>query len=90
VIHQLEARDLVARVPSLLDRRSHSLRVTAHGRQALRRMERLVLRHEAEFASVLTPEERETLIRLLVRLYDRRDGEARRPRGTTRIRGSER
>jgi DNA-binding MarR family transcriptional regulator len=90
VIHQLEARDLVARVPSPVDGRSHSLFVTANGRQALRRMERLVLRHEAEFASVLTPEERETLVRLLVRLYDRRGGEAPRPRGTTRIRGSKR
>lgn len=90
VIHQLEARGLVERMPSQLDKRSHSLHVTAQGRQAVRRMEKLVLRHEAEFASVLSADERETLIRLLVRLYEPRSGHALRPRGATPRARSER
>jgi len=90
VIHQLAARGLVARMPSHRDKRSHSLQVTARGRQAVRRMERLVLRHEAEFASVLSAEERETLIRLLRRLYEPRTGSALQPRAATRRARSER
>ena len=39
------------------------------GVAALRRMERLVLRHEEEIAGALTPAERRTLMRLLARLY---------------------
>ena len=90
VIHQLEARGLVRRVPSRRDKRSHSLHVTAGGRQAMRRMEKLVLRHEAEVASVLSAEERETLVRLLIRLYERRSGPALQPGGSTRRARSER
>jgi DNA-binding MarR family transcriptional regulator len=69
VLHRLEARGLVARRPSPRDRRSHALVVTAAGQAALRRMEKLVARHQARFASVLTAAERETLTRLLKRLY---------------------
>ena len=72
VVHQLEARGLVVRAPSPHDRRSHALRLTPEGRRALVRMERLVARHEAEFASALSDEERRTLIELLTRLYARR------------------
>jgi DNA-binding MarR family transcriptional regulator len=90
VIHQLEARGLAERTPSQRDKRSHSLHLTAKGSQAIRRMEKLVLRHEAEFASILSADERETLIRLLMRLYERRSGHAREPRGETRRARSER
>lgn len=90
VVHQLEARGLVERRSSQQDARSHSLYVTAPGGRALARMERLVLRHEAKFASVLSADERETLVRILARLYERSGGDASRPRGTTRTRRSER
>lgn len=71
VIHRLERRGLVERLASPLDRRSHELHVTREGRAALRRMEKLVLRHEAEIAEGLTPAERTTLMRLLARLGPR-------------------
>lgn len=74
VVDELEARGLVKRTPSLHDGRSHLLRFTGKGRHAFRRMEKLVLRHEASFASELSAGERETLIGLLVRLYERRGG----------------
>ncbi|MGB8932053.1 MAG: MarR family transcriptional regulator [Anaeromyxobacteraceae bacterium] len=76
VVDELEARGLVKRTPSLQDGRSHLLCFTGKGRLAVRRMEKLVLRHEASFASVLSAAERETLIGLLARLYERRRGRA--------------
>ena len=84
VVDALEARGLVKRAPSLQDGRSHLLRFTGKGKQALRRMEKLVLRHEASFASVLSGAERETLIGLLARLYERRRGRAPKAGGPTR------
>ncbi|HEX9053485.1 MAG TPA: MarR family transcriptional regulator [Gemmatimonadales bacterium] len=69
VLHQLEARGLVERQPSPEDRRSHALHLTRKGRQALRRMEALVLVHEEEIAAALSPAERRTLLELLARLY---------------------
>jgi DNA-binding MarR family transcriptional regulator len=72
VIHRLERLGLVARTRSRNDARSHALRVTSGGRAALRRLERLVRRHEEEIARVLTPAERRTLMRLLARLYEDR------------------
>lgn len=68
VIHQLETRGLVERLAAPQDRRSHSLHVTRDGRAALRRMEKLVLRHEAEIAEGLSDDERKTLMSLLARL----------------------
>lgn len=70
VIQQLEARGLVERRPSPEDRRSHALHLTREGRAGLRRMERLVLRHEAEIAGGLSPAERRTLMGLLERLHE--------------------
>lgn len=66
VIQRLATRGLVERLP--LDRRSHSLHLTREGRAALRRMEKLVLRHEAEIAQELSAAERTTLMQLLARL----------------------
>ncbi|HET9596253.1 MAG TPA: MarR family transcriptional regulator [Anaeromyxobacteraceae bacterium] len=82
-VDQLEGRGLVERIPSQQDKRSHSLCFTARGKRAVRRMEQRVLRHEAEFARVLSARERETLVGLLVRLYDRDGGKAGR-RGRAR------
>jgi DNA-binding MarR family transcriptional regulator len=68
VIRQLETRGLVERLASPQDRRSHALHVTREGRAALRRMEKLVLRHEARIAKDLSADERRTLMRLLARV----------------------
>ena len=77
VVDQLEGRGLIIRWPSLHDKRSNCLRLTAKGRKALRRMETRVLQHEDEFTEVLSAEERETLVRLLMRLYSRTDESSR-------------
>jgi DNA-binding MarR family transcriptional regulator len=69
VVNALEERGLINRIPSEQDRRSHCLALTGPGRDALARMEALVLAHETEFTKVLTPEELATLTRLLERLY---------------------
>lgn len=69
VVDQLEARGLIVREPSPHDKRSHCLRLTDEGRVSLRRMQELMRRHEDEFTRVLTPDERELLIRLLERLH---------------------
>ncbi|MGE5548551.1 MAG: MarR family winged helix-turn-helix transcriptional regulator [Solirubrobacterales bacterium] len=70
VVDQLEGRGLIVRAPSPTDRRSHCLELTPAGRGELARMEHLVAAHEAEATGKLTPDERQTLIRLLIRLVD--------------------
>lgn len=77
VIDQLEKRGLIIREPSPSDKRSYCLRLTGKGRMALRRMETLVLRHEDEFTKVLSADERQLLIDLLMRLYNRAKAEQR-------------
>jgi len=73
VVDKLERRRLIIRGPSPVDKRSHCLELTQEGRAALRRMETLVLRHEDEFTKVLSVDERQFLIRLLMRLCARGD-----------------
>jgi DNA-binding MarR family transcriptional regulator len=69
VVDQLEGRGLIIRKPSPTDKRSYCLQLTNQGRAALRRMETLVLRHEAEVTKALSADERQLLIGLLTRLY---------------------
>ncbi len=75
VVDQLEARGLIVREPSPSDKRSHCLRLTAAGAAELPRMQRLMRRHEDEFAQPLSADERRTLIELLARLHERCEGE---------------
>lgn len=75
VVDQLEARELIVREPSPSDKRSHCLRLTAGGAAELPRMQRLMRRHEDEFAQPLSADERRTLIELLARLHERCEGE---------------
>lgn len=76
VVDRLEAQGWVARAASGRDLRTYALEPTRKGRLALARMEALVLRHEAEVAAALTPGERQTLMRLLARLYEGDGGRA--------------
>ena len=71
VVDQLEERRLIIRWPSPNDKRSNCLRLTDRGSMVLRRMEARVLRHEDEFTKALSADERQLLVRLLVRLYSR-------------------
>lgn len=72
VIHRFEAQGLVVRMPSARDRRSNALRITAVGRARLQRIEALTLEREAELTDALTAQERQVLIRLLLRVYEGR------------------
>ncbi len=72
VIHRFEAQGLVVRMPSARDRRSNALRITAVGRARLHRIEALTLEREAELTDALTAQERQVLIRLLLRVHERR------------------
>ena len=69
VVDQLEARGLIVREPSPVDKRSYCLGLTDRGRTAVQRLQTLVLQHEDEFTKVLTADERQFLIRLLMRLH---------------------
>jgi DNA-binding MarR family transcriptional regulator len=71
VVDQLEGRGLIIRWPSPNDKRSNCLRLTNEGSMALQRMQTLVLQHEDEFTKALSTDERQVLVRLLMRLYGR-------------------
>lgn len=73
VIDQLEARGLAVRGRSPTDRRTHCLELTAKGRAAMRRIERLAREHEQAFAAHLSAGERAELVRLTTKLYAGRD-----------------
>lgn len=77
VVDQLEARGLIVREPSPVDKRSYCLGLTGRGRAAMKRLESLVVQHEDEFSKVLTADERQFLIQLLLRLHSQpREGAA--------------
>jgi DNA-binding MarR family transcriptional regulator len=67
VLDQLEERGLLERRQGE-DRRTNGLWLTKEGRALLGRMKRRVLAHEKRIAERLSPEERRTLLELLVRL----------------------
>ncbi len=61
-------RGWIRREVSADDRRRFSLYITTRGEQMLRRVASIIPRHEDEFTSALTPEERQTLKSLLRKL----------------------
>lgn len=69
VLHRFEADGLVVRRRSPDDARSHSLQMTDAGTATLRRLEKVVLRYDEEFARVLSPRQRDQLTAALMRLY---------------------
>jgi DNA-binding MarR family transcriptional regulator len=68
MLNELERRKLARRVASPHDRRSHSLFLTATGRQMLARFRRLALEHERRACRTLSAEEKRTLLELLGRI----------------------
>lgn len=61
-------RGWIRREVSAHDRRRFSLFITERGEQMLRRVASIIPQHENEFASALTPEERQTLKALMRKL----------------------
>ena len=69
-IDELETKGLVERRPHPGDRRAHALHITAEGRQTLARGRQLARRAQDELLAPLSPDEREQLHSLLLRLAE--------------------
>jgi DNA-binding MarR family transcriptional regulator len=65
VLDELEGRGLTRRVPSTVDRRSHSLHLTRGGQLLLARAKALAARHEARCVEKIGPANHKTLIDIL-------------------------
>jgi DNA-binding MarR family transcriptional regulator len=65
LLDSLEHRDLVSRIRSATDRRSHALHLTARGRTALAQFRRLAAEHERHVADKIGKENRERLLQIL-------------------------
>lgn len=65
LLDSLEERDLVSRVLSATDRRSHALHLTARGKTALAQFKRLAAEHERHVAEKIGKENREHLLQIL-------------------------
>lgn len=70
IIDELEDRELLQRIAVPNDRRVQALAPTAAGLAAYARARDAVRAHEAELLSVLSPEENETLLRLLRKIRE--------------------
>ncbi|NOJ50599.1 MarR family winged helix-turn-helix transcriptional regulator [Bradyrhizobium archetypum] len=65
LLDSLEQRDLVSRIKSATDRRSHALHLTARGRTALAQFKRLAAEHERHVAEKIGKGNREKLLQIL-------------------------
>jgi DNA-binding MarR family transcriptional regulator len=65
LLDSLEHRDLVSRVPSATDRRSHALHLTPRGRAQLTQFKRLAAEHERHVAEKIGKDNREQLLQIL-------------------------
>lgn len=61
----LEERQLIQRLRSTEDRRSHSLHLTAEGQRVLKRAQALAMEHEAKLESILGADHRSRLLQIL-------------------------
>lgn len=68
MIDKLEKSDWVMRHPSTVDRRRHALRLSDTGKRLMDRMSGRVLEHDNELTRALTPEERGSLMSLLLKI----------------------
>ncbi|MBV9133715.1 MAG: winged helix-turn-helix transcriptional regulator, partial [Chloroflexi bacterium] len=68
LVDTLESQGLARRIRSREDRRANAVELTAKGRRALTRADKLMEECEAQFVGVLEPLERQQLTRMLERL----------------------
>ncbi|WP_165223631.1 MarR family winged helix-turn-helix transcriptional regulator [Affinirhizobium pseudoryzae] len=71
MVKRLMARGFIERRSSAVDRRRHEMRLSTSGQEVLGRVHGIIDRHEKDFCSVLSEDERRDLIRMLRRLYER-------------------
>lgn len=69
LLHNLEERGLAVRVRCKSDRRSHGIFLTKRGETILQELKQLIRDAEEKHMAQLSPEERETLLSLLRRLF---------------------
>ena len=65
LLDSLEHRDLVSRVRSTTDRRTHALHLTKRGKTALAQFRRLAAEHERHVADKIGKENRQRLLQIL-------------------------
>jgi DNA-binding MarR family transcriptional regulator len=65
LLDSLEHRDLLSRIRSATDRRSHALHLTARGKTALAQFKRLAAEHERHVAEKIGKANREKLLEIL-------------------------
>lgn len=65
LLDSLEHRDLVSRVRSATDRRSHALHLTPRGKASLSKFKRLAAEHERHVSEKIGEENRERLLQIL-------------------------
>jgi DNA-binding MarR family transcriptional regulator len=70
LIERLEARNLLKRLPSIVDRRSYVLHLTSEGRKALTRMRAIVYESEKRLAQKFNPGDAERLRQVLAVFRD--------------------
>jgi DNA-binding MarR family transcriptional regulator len=65
LLHRLEARTLIRRLPSSADGRRHALQLTSHGRTLLARAKTLAARHERSLRNKLGSERHQMMLQAL-------------------------
>jgi DNA-binding MarR family transcriptional regulator len=65
LLDSLETRNLVKRIPSETDRRSHALHLTSRGQASLRQFKLLAAEHERHVAEKIGPKNRRQLLKIL-------------------------
>ena len=65
MLDELQKRDLIERLPSPTDRRTHALQLTREGQKILKRAKALAAKHEARLAEKLGPDAHRELLRVL-------------------------
>lgn len=65
MLHELQGRGWIQRLPSVRDGRSHALFMTRDGEKALARIKSLALTHERRIERLIGPERRRELLNLL-------------------------
>ena len=68
ILDKLEGKGWVTRQRSRTDRRRHQIDLTPEGRTLLKRLWPKILQHEAEVCQHLSPNEQQTLLRLLEKI----------------------
>ena len=71
LLDAIEGKGLAMRVPSPTDRRTHAIVLTAQGQTMLAKLKEVVGEHDNDVTAGFSDAERETLVNLLRRIYEK-------------------